>query len=52
MVQGENAVVDDKPCQHDDANEIDKIELEAADGGEAEAPQDGGGARCEDEKEA
>ena len=29
MVEGENAVVDDKPCQHDNAEEIDEIELEA-----------------------
>ena len=50
MVQGKNAVVDDKPCQHDDADEIDKIEFETADGGEAEAPQDGGEARRENEK--
>ena len=51
MMQCENAVVDDKPCQHDDAYEIDEIELETADGGETEAPQDSGGSRHEHEKE-
>ncbi len=50
MMEGENAVVDDEPSQHDDADEIDKIELETADGGEPEAPQDGGGTRHEDKK--
>ena len=50
MVEGENAVVDDEPCQHDDTEEIDEIELEAADGSQAEPPEDGGEARREDEK--
>ena len=49
-MQGENAVVDDKPCQHDDTEEIDEIEFEATSGGQSEAPEDGGEARREDEK--
>ena len=48
-MQGENTVVDDKSCQHDDTEEIDEIKLEAADGSQSEAPEDGGEARREDE---
>ena len=50
MVQGENAVVDYEASQHDDADQIDEIELEAADGCQTEPPEDGGGARREDKK--
>ena len=50
MMQSEDAVVDDKPCQHDDAEEIDEIELEATSGGQSKPPEDGGEARREDEK--
>ena len=50
MMQGENAVIDDKSCQHDDTEEIDEIKLEATDGGQPKPPEDGGEARREDEK--
>ena len=50
MVEGEDAVVDDKPCQHDNAEEIDEIELETVDGSQAEPPEDGGEARREDKE--
>ena len=49
-MQSEDAVVDDKPCQHDDAEEIDEIEFETADGSQSEPPEDGGETRREDEK--
>ena len=49
-MQGENAVIDDKSCQHDNAEEIDEIKLEATDGGQPKPPEDGGEARREDEK--
>ncbi len=49
-MKGENAVVDDKPCQHDDAEEIDEIEFEATSDGQSKPPEDGGEARREDEK--
>ena len=50
MMQGENTIVDDKSCQHDDTEEIDEIELEATSGGQSKPPEDGGEARREDEK--
>ena len=51
MVQGEDTVVNDKSCQHDDTEEIDEIEFEATSGGQSEAPEDGGGTRQEDKQD-